>query len=187
MSMSRRQKEPLRALTSDEQKWLERVSRSHSDPASQVARAKAILAVAAGASFTQAAQQAGRRSNDAVAHLVARFNREGIEALVPRHSGGQKPKYSTAQRQRILATAQQQPDREADGTATWSLTTLRHTLRTAPEALPELSTATIHSVLREAGYTWQRSRSWCKTGTSRRRRTSGVVDVVDPDAEAKKA
>lgn len=184
--MTRRQNAPLRALTSDERQWLERISRSYTDPASHVARAKAILAVAAGASFTQAAQMAGRRSNDAVAQLVARFNHEGIEATLPRHGGGQKPTYTAAQRQRILNEAERQPEREADGTATWSLTTLRQTLRTAPDGLPRVSTATILSVLREAGYTWQQSRSWCKTGTSLRRRKSGLVEVVDPHAEAKK-
>ncbi len=185
--MSRRQKEPLRALTPDETQWLERVSRSQTDPASHVARAKSLLAVAANASFTKAAQAAGRRSGDAVADLVARFNCEGIQAVVPRHGGGQKPKYGSAQRQCILEHAQQQPDREADGTATWSLSTLCHSLRTAPDALPTRSTGTIHSVLHEAGYTWQRSRSWCKTGVSLRRRKSGVVEVVAPDAAAKKA
>lgn len=185
--MTRRQKEPLRPLTQDEQQWLAHISRSHTDPASHVARAKAVLAVAAGASFTHAARCAGRRSNDAVAHLVARFNHEGVEAVMPRHAGGQKPTYNAAQRQRILSEAERQPEREADGTATWSLTTLRHTLRTAPDGLPHVSTATILSVLHEAGYTWQQSRSWCKTGTSLRRRKSGVVEVVDVDAEAKKA
>lgn len=184
--MSRRQNEPLRALTPDEQQWLERISRSHTDPASHVARAKALLAVAAGASFTQAAQTAGRRSGDAVAQLVARFNHQGIEATLPRHGGGQKPTYTLAQRQRIVGEVERQPEREADGTATWSLATLRQTLRTAPDGLPQICTATILVVLREAGYTWQQSRSWCKTGTSLRRRKSGVVEVVDVDAEAKK-
>ncbi len=185
--MTRRQKEPLRPLTPDERAWLERISRSHSDPASQVTRANILLAVADGASFTAAATAVGRRSNDAVAHLIARFNHEGVEALVPRHGGGQPARYTPAQRQRIVEYAQQQPDREADGTATWSLTTLRQVLRTAPDGLPHLSTATIRTVLHEAGWNWQRSRSWCKTGTSLRRRKSGVVEVMDPDAEAKKA
>jgi len=41
-------------------------------------------------------------------------------------------------------------------------------------------------VLLEAGWTWQRSRSWCETGKALRRRKAGPVTVVDPDAEAKK-
>ena len=33
---------------------------------------------------------------------------------------------------------------------------------------------------------WQRSRSWCQTGTAQRKRKSGIVTVIDPDSEAKK-
>jgi len=184
--MSRRQKDPLRALTTEEQQWLERISRAQSEPASHVLRAKLLLAVAAGASFTAAARSVGRRSNDAVAHLVTRFNQEGITAVAPRHGGGQPVTYRTAARQRILDTARQLPDRAADGTATWSLRTLQHALRTAPEGLPMVSTATLRTVLREAGWTWQRTRSWCATGTVVRRRKAGPTTVIDPDTEAKK-
>lgn len=185
--MTRRQKEPLRPLTADEQQWLEQIGRSHSDPASQVARAKILLAVAGGASFTAAAQAVGRRSNDAVAQIVARFNQEGIEAIVPRHAGGQPPTYTAVERQRILDEARRQPDRQTDGTATWSLMTLRQALRGGPDGLPHVSTATIRAVLCEAGWTWQRSRSWCDTGKVVRRRKGGPVAVIDADAEAKKA
>ncbi len=65
--MSRLQKDPLRPLTPDEQVHLEHLSRSQTEPAAHVARAKALLAVAAGQHFTDAARAAGRRSGDAVA------------------------------------------------------------------------------------------------------------------------
>ncbi len=185
-TMSRRQKDPLRALTAEEQTVLERLSRSHSEPASQVARAKALVAVAAGQPYTAAAHAAGRRSGDAVAHLVTRFNQHGLAAIVPGHGGGPPPTYTVAERNRILAEARRTPDREQDGTATWSLMTLRHALRTAPNGLPQVSTGTIRAVLLEAGWSWQRSRSWCATGTAQRKRKHGIVTVLDPDAEAKK-
>jgi hypothetical protein len=185
--MTRRQKDPLRPLTAEEQAALERLSRSHSEPASHVARAKALLAVAAGHTYTAAAQAAGRRSGDAVAPLVARFNQQGIVAIVPGHGGGPPPTYTVAERNRILAEARRIPDRERDGTATWSLMTLRRALRTAPDGLPAISTATIRAVLIDAGWSWQRSRSWCDTGTAQRKRKHGIVTVVDPDAEAKKS
>ena len=185
--MTRRQKDPLRALTSEEQVALERLSRSQSEPASHVARAKALLAVAAGQTYAAAAHAAGRRSGDAVAHLVARFNQQGIAAIVPGHGGGPPPTYTVAERTRILAEARRPPDRERDGTATWSLLTLRRALRTALNGLPNVSTGTIRAVLIDAGWSWQRSRSWCDTGTVQRKRKSGVVTVVDPDAEAKKS
>jgi hypothetical protein len=185
--MTRRQKDPLRPLAPEEQASLERYARSQTEPASHVARAKALLAVAAGQSYSAAAQAAGRRSGDAVAHLVTRFNQHGLAAIVPGHGGGPPPTYTLAERNRILAEARRTPDRERDGTATWSLMTLRHALRTAPDGLPNVSTGTIRAVLIEAGWSWQRSRSWCETGTAQRKRKRGIVTVIDPDAEAKKS
>ncbi len=184
--MTRRQKDPLRPLTEDERQLLEQISRARSEPACHVERAKLLLAVAAGQSYTAAAQAVGRRSNDAVANLVARFNREGLEALAPRHGGGATRQYGAVERDRILAEVRRNPDRTQDGTTRWSLTTLQAALRTAADGLPRVSTFTIWCVLRDAGYTWQRDRTWCPTGQAVRVRKSGPVTVTDPDAEAKK-
>lgn len=185
--MTRRQKSPLRALTSEEQQELERISRATSESVSRVVRAKALLAVAQGQSYTTAAQTCGRRSGDAVARWVARFNREGLAALTPKHGGGAKVQYTALQRQQILAVTQQQPELEHDGVSQWSLVTLQRRLRASSgDEFATLSTYTIGQVLHEAGYSWQNSRSWCKTGSALRRRKSGIVTVVDPDAEAKK-
>jgi transposase len=184
--MPRPQKEPLRPLTEVEQARLARISRSLSEPAAQVAHAKALLAVAAGQRFTDAAHAAGRRSGDAVAQLVARFNRTGLAALQPGHGGGAATAYGAREQERILVEARRTPDRELDGTATWSLTTLQRALRRAPDGLPQVSTYTIWCVLHEAGLTWQRDRSWCETGAVVRLRTSGPVTVHDPDAVPKK-
>jgi len=185
--MTRRQKDPLRPLSAEEQTALERLARAHTEPASHVARAKALLAVAAGQSYSAAAQAAGRRSGDAVAHLVTRFNHHGLAGLVPGHGGGPPPTYTVADRNRILAEARRTPDRERDGTATWSLMTLRQALRSAPDGLPQVSTGTIRAVLIDAGWSWQRRRSWCETGTAQRKRKHGIVTGLDPDAAAKKS
>jgi transposase len=151
-----------------------------------VARARALLAVADGHSFTEAARLSGRRSGDAVALLVARFNRLGPGALESRHGGGQPKRYTAHEQERILREVRREPDREQDGTATWSLTTLRCALRKAPDGLPTVSTFTIWCVLRDAGFRWGRDRSWCETGTAGRKRKSGTVTVHDPNATAKK-
>jgi hypothetical protein len=185
--MSRPPKDPLRALTDEEREILVKISRSFSEPASHVAHAKALLAVAAGKSYTAAAQGVGRRSGDAVAHLVTRFNADGLAAVAPRHGGGAQPVYGVAERDRILREARRTPERERDGTATWSLTTLQRALRTAPDGLPQVSTYTIWLVLRDAGFSWQASRTWCETGTVKRQRKSGIVAVTDPDTSAKKS
>src|SRR5262249_19646570 len=161
---------PLRPLTDGERRELTRLSRSRTDPAVRVARAVALLAVADGADYQQAARAAGRKSGDAVSHLVARFNREGLAALDPRHGGGHRPTPAAAARDRILREAARTPTPGTDGTATWSLTTLRRVLRAAPDGLPAVSTFTIWRVLRGAGYTFQRTRTWCPTGSAVRRR-----------------
>jgi len=181
-----RQKEPLRPLPAAERLALEQVARARSEQAERVARAKALLAVADGQRFTAAARVVGRRSGDAVAKLVARFNTEGLAALDPRHGGGPPVVYDVAARERILQEFRRAPDRERDGTATWSLTTLQRALRRAPDGLPTVSTATILQTLWGAGYTWQRSRTWCRTGVVVRKRKAGPVEVTDPDATPKK-
>ena len=185
--MSRRKKDPLRPLTDEELAILTRVSRAQAEPAARVARAAMILAVARGSDYQEAAASAGRRSGDAVSHLVARFNAEGTAALDPRHGGGQPRHYDQEATERILREARRQPTPEADGTATWSLTALRKALRSAPDGLPKVSTYTIWRVLREAGSSHQRDRTWCPTGTVARARKSGPVLVTDPDTSSKKS
>jgi hypothetical protein len=184
--MTRRQADPLRPLTAEEREVLERLSRAQSEPASHVARAKALLAVADGESYTAAARVAGRRSGAAVSQLMSRFNREGLAAIEPRHGGGPPVVYGVEERKRILCELQRQPSREQDGTATWSLSTLQRALREAPDGLPKVSTYTIWCVMHDAGWTRQEDRKWCQTGTVTRKRKGVAVEVTDPEAEAKK-
>jgi transposase len=129
----------------------------------------------------------GRKSHEAVSNLVKRFNEEGLDALVPRHGGGGfQQQYGVEEKARILREFQRPPDPEQDGTTIWSLTTLQRALREAEDGLPEVSTYTLLNVLHEAGYTWQRDRTWSQTGQVIRKRKSGKVVVIDPDTEAKK-
>jgi transposase len=185
--MSRHRKDPLRPLTPDERIALTRLSRSPSAPAAQVARARALLAIADGASYTAAAHQIGRRHTETISAWVSRFNRAGLAAVQPRHGGGPRLCYGIDEQQRILAEMARTPEREQDGTATWSLSLLQKALRQAPDGLPRVSTFTIWRTLHEAGLSWQKSRTWCETGGATRHRKHGVVRVSDPDAAAKKA
>src|SRR5918997_913546 len=185
--MSRRQKDPLRPLSDAERTALSRLSRSQSAPAAQVARARALLAVAEGLSYTTAARLVGRRTGDTVARWVAGFNRDGLAAMVPQHGGGHRVRYGEAEQRRILAEVARVPERARDGTATWSLTTLRDALRRAEDGLPGISAYTIGRALHAAGFTWQKGRSWCETGVVvRKRKHVGLVTVVDPDAAVKR-
>jgi transposase len=184
--VSRIRKDPLRTLHEEERRMLEQIARSQSEPASHVARAKILLAVADGQTYGEAAQTAGRKSNDAVSQLVSRFNLEGLAALDPRHGGGAVQVYGPAARARILQEVRRQPDPAQDGTASWSLAMLQRTLREASDGLPTVSIYTIWATLHEANLSWQQRRTWCDTGQVKRQRKQGVVTVTDPDTEAKK-
>src|SRR4051812_46143927 len=184
--MSRHRKDPLRPLTADERQELTRLSRSLSAPAAQVERARALLAIADGASYTAAAHQVGRRHNETISAWVSRFNRDGLVAVRPGHGGGPRIRYGADAQQRILTEWARTPQRDQDGTATWSLSLLQKALRHAPDGLPQVSTFTIWRTLHASGLSWQKSRTWCETGVAMRRRKHGVVRVSDPDALAKK-
>jgi transposase len=182
--MATMQKERLRPVTIAEQGELKAIVRASSERVDRVRRAKALLAVAGGQSFSAAARAAGYRSPQAVTYLVRWFNRAGPAALEIAAGRGRHPSYDAAARARIVATAQRPPDRKADGTATWSLSTLERTVRR--EGLPRVGATTIRRVLHDAGSSYQRTRTWCPTGTAQRVRKAGVVRVVDPRTEQKR-
>jgi transposase len=189
--MARQQKKPLRLLTTDERTALERIARAGSERADRVARAKALLAVADGAAFSAASRAAGMRCGDTVGRWVARFNGDGLAGLNRLHGGGPAVEYGPEEQARILREFRRKPERERDGTATWSLTTLQRALRQAPDGLPNVSTWTVLHVLHDAGYRWQNSRTWCSTGSALRKRKgeygeTEVVEVQDPRASQKR-
>jgi transposase len=178
------QKEQLRLLTTQERTTLERISQASSERVDRVRRATALLALADGQALAQAARQAGFRSGSAVTALIQRFNQRGLAALDIAAGRGRKVTYGPAARAQIVATAQRTPDRKTDGTATWSLSTLERSLRRA--GWSRLGATTIRRVLHDAGSSYQKTRTWCPTGTAERKRKRGVVTVVDPRTEEKR-
>lgn len=179
--------QPLRLLTETERHELQRVSHAPSEPVIHHQRAVALLAVADGMTLIEAARVAGWRVHDTVTRLIRRFNERGLAALDDLPRSGHPRSYGAPERARIEQEVLREPSRREDGTATWSLTTLQHALREAPDGLPRVSTFTILHVLHEAGYGWQQSRTWCKTGTTLRKRKDGTVEEsYDPYTQEKK-
>jgi transposase len=178
------QREPLRRLSRAERAALQRIANGTSERVDQVRRATALLAVARTGVFIHAAREAGLHSGTTVADLVARFNQHGLAAVRIASGRGRRPTYPASARAQIVATAQRSPDRRTEGTATWSLSTLQRTLRRG--SFPTLGTSTIRRMLHDAGSSYQRTRTWCPTGTAQRKRKAGVVTVVDPQTEVKR-
>jgi transposase len=97
------QKDPLRELTQQEERALQKLVTSTSERMDVVKRANALLSVRAGKSYTEAAKVAGYKSNDTISRLVSRFNQRGLLALSLAAGRGRKPTYTSAQQTRILA------------------------------------------------------------------------------------
>jgi hypothetical protein len=118
--MGRPRKEELRERKREELTELTRVVIATSERLDAVKRAKALLAVAAGATWTAAGQDAGR-SREALAQRVHRFHQHGQTVLETASGRGRKPTSTSEQRTRVLAELQREPDRKKDHTAPWSL------------------------------------------------------------------
>jgi transposase len=185
--MSHQKRAGLRELTETERETLNKVARSRSESVEVVGRARSLLAVADGAGFADGARAGGRKSGYGVGKLVERFNRTGVglNALHSQPGQGCKATYTAEDCAVVLEEFRRAPDREIDGTGTWSLTTLQRALRKYPK-LAKISRDTISGILHEAGLTWQRDRTWCETGVSIRAGKYGTKVVIDPDKEAKK-
>jgi transposase len=178
--------QPLRPLTDPEQQALQRVSRVPSESVIRHQRAVALLAVDAGKTLSEAARAAGWKVPDTVTRLIRRFNERGLDALDDLPRSGHPRSYGSAERGRIEQELRRSPLLQADGTATWSLSTLQRALRDAPDGLPQVSTFTILHTMHEAGYSWQKNRTWCKTGTTLHKGKNGVEEHHDPYTQEKK-
>src|SRR6266568_7653203 len=181
--MGARAKIPLRPLSEAEERHLQRSAKASSERVDVVKRAKALLAVAAGQSLTQAGHTSGL-SREAVSQLVERFNQRGLVVLVIAPGRGRKPTYGAEARAQVMQEMRRQPDRQRDQTATRSLKLLQRALRRA--GLPAIGATTIGRILHEEGYSLQRDRTWCDTGYALRKRKDGVYRVRDPQAHKKK-
>jgi transposase len=182
--MSKMQKDPLREFTRQEEQALQKLAKSTSERLDVVKRARALVSVRAGTSYTETAEVAGYKSTDTISRLVSRFNQRGLLALSIAAGRGRKPTYTSAQQARILVEVQRKPDHQEDETGTWSLMTLRRALRKSD--LPHIGAETIRQVLHDSGYSFQHTRTWCRTGYALRKRKSGTVTVYDPETPEKK-
>jgi transposase len=181
--MGARQKHTLRPLSEAERQELQRVTKATSERVDTVKRARALLAVGEGKTFTQAGALSGL-SRDGVSQLVERFNQRGLAVLEIAAGRGRKLTYYSEERARVLQEVQRPPDRKNDQTATWSLKLLEKALRKG--GLPHIGATTIGRILHEEGYSLQRDRTWCDTGYALRKRQDGIYRVRDPRTQEKK-
>jgi transposase len=156
--MGAQQKRPLRQLTQQEREELFQKATSLSERVSTVKKAKALLAVADGGTFTEAGRQVGM-SRDGVSQLVERFHHRGVEALSIAPGRGRKPTYTSQDHEQILQEIQRRPTWDVDQCTVWSLPLLQKSLYA--KGFLDICPKTIRLVLQAHGWKYQQTtRTW---------------------------
>ena len=129
------------------------------------------------------ARQAGYRSGTR-SRIWCGASTARLAALASRPGAGGKPTYDPAARARIVATAQRPPERKADGTATWSLSTLERTLRR--EAFPRWGRRPSGGCCRMPAVPTSRRGPGARPGRPSASARAGSCAVTDPQTEEKR-
>jgi transposase len=148
----------LRQLTPQEREELSQKAAFVSERANMVTKAKALLAVADGWTFTEAGRQVGM-SRDGVSQLVERFHQRGVEVLSIAPGRGRKPTYTSQDHEQILQEIQRRPTWDVDQCTVWSLSFLQKSLHA--KGFVGISPRTIRRVLQAHGWEYQQTtRTW---------------------------
>lgn len=159
----------VRELQPQEGAQLRRISRTASQFARRQ-RAQILLASATGMSAPQIAVVVGTDENQ-VRRVIHEFNTLGWESLRPFVGAGGRPRViDQPTRDRVVAIALACPRNYGVPLNRWSLRRLRRYL-VRRRIVRQLSVEGLRQILRAAGVTWQRTRTWKRS--------------PDPDYEAK--
>lgn len=138
------------SCTPEVRQELERLSKSRTDEARLVERARIVLGCLAGRRNDEVAAEFGTRAGT-VATWRNRFAAQGMAGLRDRARSGKPPRYPRAElSQRILKQLEQPPP---TGFATWDGGMLAEALGVSDDA--------VWRVLRKEGVQLRRQRSWC--------------------------
>jgi len=141
----------LRALTEEERKVLEEMSRARTAASRMVERAKIILWVAEGESGNSIAWRL-RREPDTIYRWVHRFEEEGLAALEDKARPGRPLDYTTEERGRMIALARTKPEQLGLAYGHWTLDLLVKYVN--EELAIGISRAQLARVLEAEGLKW---------------------------------
>jgi transposase len=119
-------------------------------------RASILLASNTGMSAPEIARM-WQTDESHVRKVIHEFNERGLDSLDPDYRGGRPRRITAAQRARIVAVAGARPDTQQVPLTRWSLPRLAAHLR--GQGI-EISPAHLGRVLKHAGLSFQRTRSW---------------------------
>lgn len=146
-----------RSLTSKEGAELDNIARNGSD-VKFARRAQVILASDARTKVKQIAQVMGY-SDLQVRRIIHSFNKKGIDGIRPQYRGGHPPTFTEQQRRIVVELAESRPKDWGYPLSQWSLSQLQLVL-IKKRKIPYISRPTIRTILREAGLTYQKTKTW---------------------------
>lgn len=146
----------VRPLSPSEGQRLKRISQTAKHRSKRV---RALILLASATEMT-APQIADLYFSDAshVRKVIHEFNEHGFPSLDPDYRGGRPPKTTPAQRDRIVAAACARPDKQGVTATRWSIAKLAEHL--GESGIAVLSDSALRALLKEAGLSYQRTRSW---------------------------
>jgi transposase len=153
----------VRELRLQEGAQLKRIARTAKQFARRQ-RAQILLASSSGMSAPQIAAVV-RTDENQVRRVIHEFNVLGMDSLRPRAGGGRPARIDQPTRDRVVAIALACPRAYGEPLNRWSLRRLRRRI------VGHISVEGLRQVLRRAGASWQRTRTWKRS--------------PDPDYEAK--
>src|SRR3954471_3407807 len=146
----------LKRLSREEGDGMKRLSRK---AASEVKRERALICWAS-ATRMSAQQIAALVDTDEshVRKVIHAFNERGFASLDPEPRGGRPRRITDEQRARIISVAGARPDTLGVPATRWSLVPLARYLR--EQQIVEVSPAHLGRILKAAGLSFQRTRTW---------------------------
>jgi transposase len=160
----------LRALTDDERKELERLSRSRTEEARLVVRAKIVLELADDERPYRVADRVGV-GRAAAYEWLHRFNAEGLKGLTDHPRPGRPHTYTTEQRAEVIAAALTKPEDLGLPFASWTLDRLQAYL--SEQKGIGIKRTRIDEILIAEGLRWRKQETW-------------IGQKVDPEFAAKR-
>src|SRR5215203_3742229 len=98
-------------------------------------------------------------SEDRVREVIHNFNDDGFDSLAPKYAGGRPPTFTLPERQQIKKIALSRPQDHDLPFSTWSLSKLAEFL-VAEGVVEDISQEGLRALLREAGVSFQRLKTW---------------------------
>ncbi|SFK06909.1 Transposase [Streptosporangium canum] len=156
--MARRPEVFVRALSMEEGRKLQRITRTAKDPV-KLRRAIVVMMSGQGQSVPDITSLM-QVSDDYARDVIHAFNERGFDALDPKWSGGRPPTISSQVREHICLIAKTVPaEWGITGHSTWSLKTLAEHL-VERKVVASISREHLRRILRKGGVSWQTTTTW---------------------------